>query len=75
MFFEPLSTVNFAKFFVYVELNQFSLDLGNQIAVVFVDYKPNWATAPCSGPVEVRKPTAMLFVLSTKHHKRASVEL
>jgi hypothetical protein len=39
--------------------NEFSLDLGNQIAMALIYHKTNWTPTPGIGLIEISKPFAM----------------
>ena len=66
---------NFAKLFAHVISNQLTLDLSDQITVVFVDYEANRALPPLGCSIELSEPFAMALVMGIKHYPRASVEL
>jgi hypothetical protein len=62
-----------SELFIHIELDQLSLDLGDQIAVVLVNYKSHRTTTPLGSLVEVCEPLTMIFVLSIKHYPWSTV--
>jgi hypothetical protein len=53
--------------------DEFALDLGNQITVIIVYHKSNWATTPGTCPVKVSKPIAVFFILCVEDNPLSSV--
>jgi hypothetical protein len=52
--------------------NEFSLNLGNEITVIIIDYESNGALTPCACLVKVGKPFAMVFVACVEYDPLSS---
>ncbi len=63
------------EFFVYVVLDQLSLDHSNQVAVVVVDYETNRALTPRKVFVKVCKPQSMVTIVSIENYPRPAEKL
>lgn len=61
------------ELFIHIELNQFSLDLRDQVSMILVNYESNWATAPSSSDIKVCKPTAVVLILGVEYYPRTTV--